>query len=264
MKQRRIRKLVKKFINAIDNEGAQDVANRVKTINAMNAAQLKAALLNVDQDIIGGTAVPNKADAFPNDARETEATADGTGKNKAIHDAALAVADKRAEVGTANAGLFKDITDQAKAGGTVATALAAVPQAPADNGPDNGFADYETKYIAAETALTTLENLVGNYETFRDEALAVWNTIKDFTPTAGVKYGNPGVLVLSCGLVVFPGSKYANSVVIVLPIIIAPDIFKRLTTSASALSDMPFLKTVPHSVGISCVPIISLRPIGKP
>lgn len=196
MKQRRIKKLVKKFINAIDNEGAQDVLNRVDTINAMNASQLKTALLNVDEDIIGGTAVPNKADAFPNDARETVATADGIGQNKAIHDAAIVIADKRADVGTAEAGLFFDITEGAKAGGTVATALAAVPAVvPADNGPDNGFADYETKYNTAKTALTTLEGLVGNYEDIRDEALAVWNTIKDFTPTASVKYGTPGVLV---------------------------------------------------------------------
>ena len=74
----------------------------------------------------------------------------------------------------------------------------------------------------------------------------------------------PGVLNLSCGLVGLPGSKYANSVVTVFPIMIAPEIFKRLTTSASALSDIPFLKTVPHSVGISSVPIISFIPTGKP
>ena len=183
MKQRRIKKLVKKFINATDNEGAQDVVNRVASINAMNASQLKTALLNVD-----GDAEPNKSDAFPNDARETQATADGTGKNKAIHDAAIVIAAKRAEVGTAQAGIFFDITEQAKAGGTVAVALAAVPAAPANNA-EPGFADYQTKYNAAKSALETLENLVGNYEDIRDEALASWNAVKDFTPTAGVKYG---------------------------------------------------------------------------
>ena len=189
MKQRRIKKLVKKFINATDNEGAQDVAGRVASINAMNASQLKTALLNVD-----GDAEVNKSDAFPNDARETAATADGIGQNKAIHDAAIVIAAERAAVGTAQAGLFFDITEQAKAGGTVATALAAVPQAPANNA-DNGFANYQTKYNEAKAALETLEGLVGQYELHRDTALASWNAVKDFTPTAGVKYGTPGVAV---------------------------------------------------------------------
>ena len=46
--------------------------------------------------------------------------------------------------------------------------------------------------------------------------------------------------------------------------IIAPEIFNKLTTSASALSDIPFLNTVPHSVGISWVPMMSFIPIGNP
>lgn len=85
MKKNRIRKLVKKYINAVDEAGNKAVSTRRTAINAMNASALKTALLNVDEDIVGGAAVPNAADAFPNDAREQlDTDKDRIGDNRDI------------------------------------------------------------------------------------------------------------------------------------------------------------------------------------
>ena len=46
--------------------------------------------------------------------------------------------------------------------------------------------------------------------------------------------------------------------------IIAPAFFNKFTTSESCEADNFFLNTVPHSVGMSYVPKISLTAIGKP
>lgn len=85
MKKRRIKKLVKKYINAVDEAGSKAVSTRRTAINAMNAGNLKTALLNVDGDIVGGAAVPNATDVFPNDAREQlDTDKDRIGDNRDI------------------------------------------------------------------------------------------------------------------------------------------------------------------------------------
>lgn len=198
MKKRRIRKLVKKYINASDVEGAKAVSTRRSAINAMNAGTLKTALLNVD-----GDAAANKLDAFPNDARETEANAAGAGKNKAIHDAAIVIAAARTAVGTAMAGLFVDIETDADANGAVDLELLKLEDvthmdyvaAPANNDAGGDFPAYEALYNGAKAEVEALELKVTQYEGHRDTASASWDTIKDFVPTANVKYGSPGVLV---------------------------------------------------------------------
>lgn len=180
MKQRRIRKLVKKFINAIDNEGAQDVVNRVAEINAMNASQLKTALLNVDED-----AEPNKSDAFPNDARETAATADGIGQNKAIHDAALLISAEHTDGAT----LFASIQTQAGNGaGQVDAKLTAAEDAavPANHAEDGGT--YQTAYDDAKEALDDLNKDIEAFEQHAATVNTLFDSIKDFTATAEVKY----------------------------------------------------------------------------
>lgn len=193
MKKRRIRKLVKKYINAFDDDGAKAVSTRRTAINAMNANQLKTALLNVD-----GDAAVNKLDAFPNDARETAANAAGVGQNKAIHEAAIVIAAARLAVGDSMAGLFVDIQTDAGDNGAVDLALDVLEDAthmdyvaaPENNDPMGDFPDYKAKYDAIVDEFVALGLLVTQYEGHRDTATNSYNEIKDFTPTANVTYGD--------------------------------------------------------------------------
>lgn len=125
MKKRRIKKLVKKYINAVDEAGSKAVSTRRTAINAMNASNLKTALLNVDGDIVGGAAVPNAADVFPNDAREQlDTDKDRIGDNRDIILTKVALdaifqdlerGDVESALDPRPAGTLQELMDQAKA-----------------------------------------------------------------------------------------------------------------------------------------------------
>src|SRR3954469_12432099 len=74
----------------------------------------------------------------------------------------------------------------------------------------------------------------------------------------------PGVCSGLCGLRVLPGVKYAHSVVTVLPIITAPAARNWRTTAASCRGVRPWCSSVPFSVGMSAVSMMSLMPTGMP
>ena len=74
----------------------------------------------------------------------------------------------------------------------------------------------------------------------------------------------PGVCSGLCGLRVLPGEKYAHSVVTVLPMITAPAARSMRPTVASRAGVRPACKTVPSSVGMSPVSMMSLMPTGTP
>src|SRR5438067_4235786 len=74
----------------------------------------------------------------------------------------------------------------------------------------------------------------------------------------------PGVCSGLCGLRVFPGVKYAHSVVTVLPMITAPAARSFATTAASARGVRPLCSSVPFSVGMSAVSMMSFTPTGMP
>src|SRR5919198_590826 len=74
----------------------------------------------------------------------------------------------------------------------------------------------------------------------------------------------PGVCSGLCGLRVLPGLKYAHSVVTVLPMITAPAARRRATTAASVRGVRPLCSTVPFSVGMSAVSMMSFTPTGMP
>src|SRR6266850_3110086 len=74
----------------------------------------------------------------------------------------------------------------------------------------------------------------------------------------------PGVCSGLCGLRVLPGEKYAHSVVTVLPRITAPAARSIATTAASFRGVRPLCSTVPFSVGMSAVSMMSFKPTGTP
>ena len=74
----------------------------------------------------------------------------------------------------------------------------------------------------------------------------------------------PGVWPELCGLRVLPGVRVANSVVTVLPMMIAPAARSSDTTDASRDGVLPACSTEPFSVGMSAVSMMSLRPTGTP
>ena len=74
----------------------------------------------------------------------------------------------------------------------------------------------------------------------------------------------PGVRSAWCGLRVLPGSKVANSVLTVLPRITAPAARNRATTVASRAGVRPACSTLPSSVGMSAVSMMSFTPTGMP
>ena len=63
---------------------------------------------------------------------------------------------------------------------------------------------------------------------------------------------------------VFPGVRVANSVVTVLPMMIAPAALNMLATAASLDGVLPACNTDPFSVGISAVSMMSFNPTGTP
>src|SRR5919197_4801900 len=74
----------------------------------------------------------------------------------------------------------------------------------------------------------------------------------------------PGVCSGLCGFLVLPGLKYAHSVVTVLPMITAPAARSFATTAASVRGVRPLCSTVPFSVGMSAVSMMSFTPTGMP
>ncbi len=74
----------------------------------------------------------------------------------------------------------------------------------------------------------------------------------------------PGVCSGFSGLRVLPGARKANSVVTVLPRMIAPAARSIVTTVASRDGVRPPYSTEPFSVGMSAVSKMSLMPTGTP
>src|SRR5262249_19612134 len=74
----------------------------------------------------------------------------------------------------------------------------------------------------------------------------------------------PGVWAGLCGLRVLPGSRVANSVVTVFPMITAPAARSMATTAASREGVRPAWSTEPFSVGMSAVSMMSFTPTGTP
>ena len=74
----------------------------------------------------------------------------------------------------------------------------------------------------------------------------------------------PGLYSRLCGLRVAAGSMKAKGVVAVFPRITAPAAFSRDTSTASHSGWQPASATLPHSVGMSAVSMMSFRPIGTP
>jgi hypothetical protein len=74
----------------------------------------------------------------------------------------------------------------------------------------------------------------------------------------------PGVCSGLCGLRVFPGKYVASSLVTDLPKMIAPAARSMRTTAASASGRRPACSTVPSSVGMSVVSMMSLMATGTP
>ena len=74
----------------------------------------------------------------------------------------------------------------------------------------------------------------------------------------------PGVCSGLCGLRVLPGAYVAHSVVTVLPMMTAPEARSAPTTAASRVGMRPACSTVPSSVGMSQVSMMSLMPTGTP
>ncbi len=89
-------------------------------------------------------------------------------------------------------------------------------------------------------------------------------TWKSATAAAEPDDDPPGVRSGSTGLRVFPGPKKANSVVTVLPRMMAPAAFSSATMKASALGWRPAKIADPNSVGKSLVSMMSLMPTGMP
>ena len=100
-----------------------------------------------------------------------------------------------------------------------------------------------------------------------DAAVCVPNaagTIQSATAAALPLDDPPGVWSGWRGLAVFPGAKYASSVVTVLPSTMAPACFARATQAASRSGLRPRWIGEPSSVGRSAVSIMSLTPSGTP
>ena len=198
-KQKRIKKIVKSHLDRIQDDGAPLYANKAAKITAeeslgkLSAADLATALgitnpgntvtetLNIDKD-----AQPDNLDAFPRDQREVaDADDDGLGNNKEIHDAALLILAEH----TAAATLFTAI--QTKAGNGAGQVDALLTTLANTNEPANHAADggaYQTAYDAAEDALISLNADILAFKQHAATANTLFDSIKDFTATANVKY----------------------------------------------------------------------------
>ncbi len=195
-KQRRIKKLVKGHLNSVDAEGTPlfaDEAAKLERLLQMKGkstanpgknltdVQLSAVLLDQDADSVD---IP--LDAFPLDARESaDADRDGTGNNKEIHDAALLILAEH----TAGATLFASIETQAGNGAGQVAALLTTAEGvpvPANHAADAGA--YQTAYDNANAALIALNADILAFEQHAATANTLFDSIKDLTATANVKY----------------------------------------------------------------------------
>jgi len=194
-KQRRIKKLVKGHLNSKDVTGADIHADKEERLlqlmgkstanpgNNLSDAQLLAVLLDADAD-----SAAHKDDFAPFDARETaDSDSDGKGDNKEIHDVAALIATKTATLTS----LFNvDITSHAQTpNGVVDLAIAAAEAEVAGAGLTDGT------YEAAEATMDALNEQIAQYDAGSAEITALWNSIKDLVPTAGVSYDAKDVTV---------------------------------------------------------------------